>query len=89
MADACGKPQSGILAGNLIELGNFDQCIAVAHSRSPGDKFEGQYCLMQAQIDLATMNMSDLGVGINAFGTYGSADAMHTPNATKARLQPA
>lgn len=46
--DAWGKIPSGMLSGNIIELGNFDQCIAVKHKLGPqpdDDTFEGQYCL--------------------------------------------
>lgn len=45
MADAWGKVPSGILAGNLYELGNFDQCLSIEQSVVNAGKIRGQYCL--------------------------------------------
>lgn len=45
MADSWGKIPSGVLQGNLYELGNFDQCLGVMHVNETGNSFKGQYCL--------------------------------------------
>lgn len=45
MIDASGKVPSGILEGNLIELGNFQQCINIKH-----DDVTGKYCLVKIPI---------------------------------------
>lgn len=88
VADAFGKLQSGILSGNLISLGNFDECLSVRHTVRPNDQFQGQYCLMQVQIVLQTMNLTNTGVSINAFGQYGDTDAIHRPQSNGTRMHP-
>lgn len=45
MVDAWGKVPSGILAGNLYELGNFDQCLSIEQSVVNAGRIRGQYCL--------------------------------------------
>lgn len=47
MHDASAKIPSGILNGNLNQLGDFDQCV---NSASPDGKFTGKYCLAYIQI---------------------------------------
>lgn len=42
MYDASAKVSSGLLHGNVNQLGDFDQCLSV---KAPKDKFKGQYCL--------------------------------------------
>lgn len=39
--DSWGKLPSGIFQGNLMEQGDFDQCLSI----SEANKFEPQYCL--------------------------------------------
>lgn len=73
VADAWGKLQSGILSGNLVALGDFDQCIAVKHKISPHHEIEGQYCLMQILFEVTAVNISNhIGFGMNVFGKYGA-----------------
>ncbi|XP_052868606.1 nose resistant to fluoxetine protein 6 isoform X1 [Anopheles cruzii] len=45
-ADAWGKWPSGVLAGNLYELGNYDQCVGLRH-----DIIEGAYCLLTISLE--------------------------------------
>ena len=58
MADATGKPGSGILSGSFTFLGDFDECRAVTgkyKSVFPVEKerkFLGQYCVGQYSINL-------------------------------------
>lgn len=44
MVDSWGKFPSGILDGNVNELGSFLECLNIKQS---GKKYETQYCLAQ------------------------------------------
>lgn len=41
MADASSKIQSGILEGNIVDLGQYDECLKIHTTR-----FKGQHCLV-------------------------------------------
>ncbi|CAH0560082.1 unnamed protein product [Brassicogethes aeneus] len=43
MLDASAKIQPGLLAGNLYQFGNFDQCLAV-YEKTNKTVIQGQYC---------------------------------------------
>jgi hypothetical protein len=43
--DASAKLQSGILVGNLVSMGNFDECIAVTDVQTHLGTFSGKHCL--------------------------------------------
>lgn len=45
MADSWGKLSSGILSGNLVNFGNFDQCIKNEHNFNGG-----KYCLLTIKL---------------------------------------
>lgn len=49
MHDASAKVPSGILSGNVNQLGDFDECINV---ESPNNEFIGKYCLAYVQISI-------------------------------------
>ncbi|GFU10745.1 nose resistant to fluoxetine protein 6 [Trichonephila clavipes] len=49
MLDSFGKPESGILQGNLKWLGNYDQCLKVyapPDNKTEAGDFHGKYCLL-------------------------------------------
>nr|XP_018910283.1 PREDICTED: uncharacterized protein LOC109039313 [Bemisia tabaci] len=49
MLDASSKVPSSLLAGNFIDLGNFDQCLAVRSDASDAHlHVVGKYCLIKA-----------------------------------------
>ncbi|XP_005177544.1 O-acyltransferase like protein [Musca domestica] len=57
--DSTGKLNSGILNGNINQLGDFDQCLRVQHQMADGGatgaanvEMKGQYCLAYAQPEL-------------------------------------
>jgi len=43
--DSWGSLPSGILYGNLIDLGNFDECLGIDHFVNSSHSVQGQYCL--------------------------------------------
>lgn len=43
MIDASAKPQSGILYGNIMHIGNSDQCMEI-HTLEGSEKIQGKYC---------------------------------------------
>lgn len=47
MYDASAKIPSGILSGNINQLGDFDECLNV---KAPNDEFSGKYCLAYIQM---------------------------------------
>lgn len=68
MVDASSKLLTGVLYGNLADLGNFDECVTAAPGRAPGEPaaadggdpsagFTGRYALpwldVQAAVDAA------------------------------------
>lgn len=46
MHDANARFTSGLLNGNVNQLGDFDQCLSV---RMPNDEIRGKYCLAYLQ----------------------------------------
>lgn len=51
MYDASAKFPSGILNGNINQLGDYNQCLDVV-----SDNFQGQYCLAGIQLSLPENN---------------------------------
>lgn len=51
--DASGKTPSGILSGNTVSIGDFDQCIAVKHEIVSNNEFDGQYCQMEINLNIS------------------------------------
>lgn len=51
--DSWGKLPSGILSGNLFEIGSYDQCVKIAET-----SFTGQYCLSTFNIDISAVPLS-------------------------------
>ncbi|XP_016949370.1 nose resistant to fluoxetine protein 6 [Drosophila biarmipes] len=45
MIDSWGSLPSGILYGNLVDLGNFDECLGIDHSVASNHSVQGKYCL--------------------------------------------
>lgn len=56
VVDAWGKVPSGILAGNMYELGNFDQCLSIEEAVENVGKIQGQYCLAGLIINVSNIN---------------------------------
>lgn len=53
MLDSSSKIPSGILTGNVRDLGNFDECLAVEHTFLKGH-FIGKHCM-------AKINLPEIG----------------------------
>lgn len=47
MYDASAKVPSGVLSGNINQLGDFDECLNV---NAPNNEFTGKYCLTYVQM---------------------------------------
>lgn len=48
MVDATAKLQSGILRGNIINFGDYDECLSVNSGEDDAnERVVGQYCLGQ------------------------------------------
>ncbi|EDW56172.1 GM22968 [Drosophila sechellia] len=50
MIDSWGTFPSGILYGNLIDLGNFDECLGIDHAVTATHNIQGKYCLSKLQL---------------------------------------
>lgn len=46
MLDATAKLQSGVLYGNVMHLGNFDECLEIS-KKLENNTIKGQYCTAQ------------------------------------------
>ncbi|GIY98686.1 nose resistant to fluoxetine protein 6 [Caerostris extrusa] len=60
MLDSYGKPESGILLGNLKWIGEYDECIkAYAPQKEDTNMggFHGKYCTLQVPIELRNTSM--------------------------------
>lgn len=64
MWDAWAKPQTGILTGNSMHLGNYDECLSVVKAETANETaIYGQYCSIFIQphdprvIDILINNM--------------------------------
>ena len=44
MYDSRGKPESGILDGNRVYLGNYEECIRIKENDSDPDAIQGLFC---------------------------------------------
>lgn len=42
--DASGKLHPGVLAGNLHQLGNYEQCLDIKETKTDNRTIRGQYC---------------------------------------------
>lgn len=49
MYDANAKLSSGLLNGNINQIGDFDQCI---NTDASDDQFQGKYCLSHIMFDI-------------------------------------
>ncbi|KAH8343235.1 hypothetical protein KR059_007266 [Drosophila kikkawai] len=50
MIDSWGSVPSGIIAGNLIDLGNYDECLRIDHAVTSGHSVKGKYCFARFPI---------------------------------------
>lgn len=58
MYDASAKLPSGILRGNVNQLGDFDQCLAVTSQDEP--RIDGKYCLASVDVESTKLNTNDI-----------------------------
>lgn len=56
MYDSSAKLPSGILRGNVNQLGDFDQCLSVA-AQNPS--IVGKYCLASVDVQATALNSTD------------------------------
>ncbi|XP_071040695.1 nose resistant to fluoxetine protein 6-like [Parasteatoda tepidariorum] len=71
MLDSFGKPESGILEGNVKWLGDFDECKSVYAPRNRGrGGFQGQYCTLQ----VTAMKYLPLSIGVCLPDTCNSSE---------------
>ncbi|XP_031348014.1 nose resistant to fluoxetine protein 6-like isoform X1 [Photinus pyralis] len=52
MYDAAGKLPAGVLSGNFVSMGFFDECMAVEELRMDNASISGKYCLGLLGLDL-------------------------------------
>ncbi|KAH8421520.1 hypothetical protein KR009_010927, partial [Drosophila setifemur] len=50
MIDSWGSLPSGILNGNLIDMGNFDECLGIDHAVSTSHSVQGKYCFARFEL---------------------------------------
>ncbi|XP_072152288.1 nose resistant to fluoxetine protein 6 isoform X2 [Bemisia tabaci] len=50
--DSSGKIPTGLLNGNIINLGDYDQCVSTSSEMNESTPFHGQYCLVSLVIEV-------------------------------------
>ncbi|XP_002133659.2 O-acyltransferase like protein-like [Drosophila pseudoobscura] len=60
MFDSWGSLPSGMLYGNMLDLGNYDECLNVDHAVTASHSVRGKYCF--AQVSLAASISSLLNI---------------------------
>ncbi|KAG8280490.1 hypothetical protein J6590_081331 [Homalodisca vitripennis] len=76
MVDAAGKPGAGILDGNIMSLGNYDECLSVS---APGGLFRGQQCIVETSGLLspdAVSSFTPNGSGVHGYNSRGRENSM-------------
>ncbi|GLV35421.1 uncharacterized protein CBL_01429 [Carabus blaptoides fortunei] len=58
-ADASAKIPSGMMSGNLMDFGAFDQCLALDQTVDD-TRYRGKYCIMKVPIPPELLNMGDI-----------------------------
>ncbi|KAH8274711.1 hypothetical protein KR026_001879, partial [Drosophila bipectinata] len=48
--DSWGSLPSGIFTGNLIDLGNYDECLGINHAVTSSHSIKGKYCLSRVPL---------------------------------------
>ncbi|GFG33259.1 hypothetical protein Cfor_03997 [Coptotermes formosanus] len=64
MYDSSAKLPSGILRGNVNQLGDFDQCLSVSTQENPS--IVGKYCLASVDVRATALNVSDTDTLVRA-----------------------
>lgn len=83
MIDAWGSIPSGLLALNIIDLGNFEECLKISKSVTSSHSVDGKYCFAQIPflkmlgISSSTIRSASLKIGI-CFPASCSAANMNT-----------
>ncbi|GBN32260.1 hypothetical protein AVEN_116021-1 [Araneus ventricosus] len=70
MLDSYGKPESGILVGNLKWLGQYDECVGVqapSKENTSVGGFRGNYCTLQVPLKLLSVIGWWCFVAVNGF----------------------
>lgn len=83
MADAWGKLPSGILSGNLYELGNFDQCLSIDQFVPDAGTVKGQYCLATVALNLNRSNKNFDNIFSGGLENMLSRESLKQPSMVK------
>ncbi|XP_043653156.1 nose resistant to fluoxetine protein 6-like [Drosophila teissieri] len=70
MFDAWGSKPSGLLTGNMYDLGNFDECLNIKQEVSLGRTIQGKYCFLSVSPAQA------LGVQSSIIGRFNTATCL-------------
>lgn len=96
MYDSSAKLPSGILRGNVNQLGDFDQCLSVEAQENPS--IVGKYCLASVDVQATALNSTDtntLARAVQLAQSYGFIRSSYrdvscksvTPNGSSRRAQ--
>ncbi|EDV53996.1 nose resistant to fluoxetine protein 6 [Drosophila erecta] len=70
MFDSWGSKPSGLLTGNMYDLGNFDECLSINTEVSLGRTIQGKYCFLSVSPAQA------LGVQSSILGGFNTATCL-------------
>lgn len=54
MIDSWGSVPTGILNGNMVDLGNYDECLGIDHVVASSHSVQGKYCF--AKLTLSSLS---------------------------------
>lgn len=57
MIDASSKLPSGILMGNLVDLGMYDECVAIRFEEA-GSEIRGRHCMYSVSVNIKEFKFS-------------------------------
>ncbi|BFF91966.1 nose resistant to fluoxetine protein 6-like [Drosophila madeirensis] len=60
MIDAWGSIPSGLLNGNIYDLGNFDECVKIRKEITSSHSINGKYCFLKVSVGFLPQNVARL-----------------------------
>ncbi|XP_060531734.1 nose resistant to fluoxetine protein 6-like [Cylas formicarius] len=60
MLDATAKPQTGLATGNVLHIGNYDECLVVDHVHNASLRISGKYCTAPFDQSVSASQIDDM-----------------------------
>lgn len=65
--DASTKIPKSVLTGNLIDMGNYDECLGIKYQITPSRTIKGKFCMVKIELppNILGFSQQDATVNIN------------------------